>query len=75
MKRKMVVTPEMRQLAKDLGMLAEPDLSITKCEHTPRPEAYLQWHSWAARMSKTHKQKRCPNCGLWAVWVPKEKRK
>lgn len=36
--------------------------------HTPCPEGYLQWHAWADKMSKTHKQVRCPGCGLWAIW-------
>lgn len=49
----------------------------TACSHhTPnQPEGYLQWHSWAARMSKTHRQIRCEGCGLFQIWVPKQKRK
>lgn len=40
--------------------------------HTPnQPEGYLQWHHWARRMSKTHYQFQCPECGLWTVWRPK----
>ena len=38
--------------------------------HTPAPRGYLQWHQWADHKSKTHKQERCPECGLWAIWVP-----
>lgn len=46
-----------------------------KCEgHTPCPTGYLAWHSWAARMSKTHRQVRCPQCRLYAVWIEKGKR-
>jgi hypothetical protein len=45
-----------------------------KCEHTPCPEGYLEWHSWAKRMAKTHRQVRCPGCGLWKVWVLKPNR-
>ena len=40
--------------------------------HTPSPPGYLDWHAWAERMAKTHKQQRCPECNLWAIWVPKQ---
>lgn len=40
--------------------------------HTPSPEGYLAWHEWAAEKAKTHRQVRCPECGLWAIWVPIE---
>lgn len=39
-------------------------------KHTPSPPGYSDWHEWAAEKSKTHKQTRCPGCGLWAIWVP-----
>lgn len=32
---------------------------------------YLHWHSWAETMSKTHAQIRCPQCGLFTIWLPK----
>ncbi len=48
--------------------MAEP------CQHTPCPSGYVQWHYWADQMSKTHKQVRCPGCGLLSLWVPKPKR-
>ena len=42
-----------------------------ECEpHTPMPDGYLAWHEWAERMSKTHDQRQCKGCGLWAVWEP-----
>lgn len=44
-------------------------------QHTPMPEGYLAWHSWAARMSKTHTQKKCPSCGLYAIWEPFKRKK
>lgn len=28
---------------------------------------------WLRKQSKTHKQACCPACGLWAVWIPREK--
>jgi hypothetical protein len=45
--------------------------------HTPSPVGpydQLQWYAWAEHMSKTHRQVRCPMCGLFAVWVLKKKR-
>jgi len=39
--------------------------------HTPSPAPYFAWHEWAERMAKTHKQQRCPGCGLWKIWTPK----
>lgn len=39
-------------------------------DHTTCPEGYIQWHDWAERMSKTHKQRECPGCGLYAIWEP-----
>lgn len=43
-----------------------------EAEHTPAPVGYLAWHEWAERMAETHVQQRCPACGRWAVWIPKE---
>lgn len=39
--------------------------------HTDVPKTYLGWHEWAAEKAKTHKQRRCPTCGFWAIWEPK----
>lgn len=40
-----------------------------ECEpHTPSPDGYLQWHVWAQRMERTHTQRQCKGCGLWAIW-------
>lgn len=53
-------------------------LPLTKDEcaktHTPCPDSYRQWHSWAAHMNKTHQSTRCKSCGLWTVWVERKKR-
>lgn len=38
--------------------------------HTACPSGYIAWHEWADRMAKTHHQVRCPDCGLYAIWVP-----
>lgn len=40
-------------------------------KHTPRPESYLAWFDWAQQKARTHRQRKCPTCGFWAVWVPK----
>ena len=42
-----------------------------KANHTPGPDAYLEWHAWATKMKQTHKQERCPQCGLYLIWTPR----
>lgn len=42
------------------------------CKHTKCPEGYIGWHMWAEKKVKTHKQERCPKCGLWAIWKRKK---
>lgn len=32
------------------------------------PSGYLDWHEWAAKKRRTHKQTRCPGCGLYVIW-------
>jgi hypothetical protein len=44
-------------------------------QHTPHPIGYLQDHAWMREMSKTHKQTQCPECGRYAIWVPKPAKK
>lgn len=42
--------------------------------HTPEPvepSDYIGWCDWAEGMAKTHKQERCPTCGLAVIWVKK----
>lgn len=39
------------------------------CNHTPQPTGYREWHSWAKKKIKTHKQVKCPYCGLWSIWI------
>lgn len=38
--------------------------------HTACPDDYVNWHDWAERMSKTHRQRRCRSCGFYAIWEP-----
>ena len=47
---------------------------MSKCKHTEQPTAYLAWHQWAQKMRRTHRQTRCPGCGLFYLWKPKRKR-
>lgn len=55
------------------GPLETPPATSGGCvPHTPAPTGYAAWHAWAGRMSRTHRQVRCPGCGLFNVWVPKE---
>jgi hypothetical protein len=42
-----------------------------ECEpHTPTPSAYHARFDWMQEMAKTHVQRQCRGCGLWAVWDP-----
>ena len=38
-------------------------------KHTACPAGYVQWAEWADRKMLTHKQVKCPTCGLYAIWV------
>lgn len=48
-----------------------PDKCKRRDLHTSCPPGYLDWHDWASQKAKTHKQERCPECGLLTIWVPK----
>ena len=37
---------------------------------SPREPAVLA--EWIEEMHRTHRQVRCPGCGLWKLWVPRE---
>jgi len=41
-------------------------------DHTASPEGYIEWHAWAERISKTHKQEKCTGCGRYVIWTPKK---
>ncbi len=44
----------------------------TTCDdHEDGPDTYVAWQDWAKQMAKTHRQVRCPACGLFKIWVPK----
>ena len=46
--------------------------NVKRCQHTPCPSGYIQWHNWAEKKMRTHKQERCPGCGRWSIWKPKK---
>jgi hypothetical protein len=38
----------------------------TTCSHNRKQLGYLQWHSWAEKLTKKGiRQKQCPICKLW----------
>lgn len=55
------------------GHKGEHDFT-SKCNHTDQPTTYREWHQWAKKKSKTHRQYKCPHCGLWAIWMEKPKK-
>ncbi len=65
MKVKITLTAQARRF------LAAIIAGSTCADHTPCPEDYLQWHSWATRMHRTHRQRVCEECGRWAIWEPR----
>lgn len=49
--------------------------AVVKCpdrdKHTEGPWVYTDWHPWALRMEKTHRQLACPSCHRYVIWEPK----
>lgn len=41
--------------------------------HTSCPAGYIEWHEWAQDKSRRHKQIICPGCGLFAIWIRRDK--
>lgn len=41
------------------------------CKHPEEPKGYVQWHGWAEKKAKTHRQQKCKTCGLWKIWKRK----
>lgn len=50
---------------------AEQDACPNAADHVYGPRGYVQWHEWAERMSKTHRQSKCKGCGYWLIAWPK----
>lgn len=43
------------------------------CAHDPWPDlSGFEMDDWLAEMSRTHVQRRCDACGLWAIFEPKD---
>jgi hypothetical protein len=42
-----------------------------EAEHCYGPRGYVDWHDWADRRRKTHRQKQC-ECGYWLLMEPKK---
>ena len=38
---------------------------------TEGPTGYSARHEWFRVKAKTHKQRRCAECGLWSIWIPR----
>jgi hypothetical protein len=49
-----------------------PDRQPCADQHTPTPPGYEEFFMWAEWKARTHDQTCCPDCGLWAIWVPKK---
>lgn len=63
--------PEIPQRTKFVNGAIVPEFP-DECEpHTPDPKGYVQWHAWAEEMARTHVQRQCKGCGLYAIWEPK----
>lgn len=39
--------------------------------HTEMPKGYADWHAWAEKKAKTHRQVKCVGCGRYEIWVRK----
>jgi len=50
----------------------ETDPCPNVIDHTPCPSGYIQWHEWAAKISKTHRNLKCAGCGLYKIWEPNQ---
>lgn len=53
------------------ALVVAPATTDACVPHTPAPEGYVARAEWAERMMLTHRQRRCPGCGLYQVWVRK----
>ncbi len=40
-------------------------------QHDQVPDGYEERVVWMRNMGRTHTQMHCPECGLWAIWIPR----
>ena len=40
-------------------------------KHIEGPYGYVAWHAWAQGMNTSHRQKKCADCGLYVIWLPR----
>ena len=46
---------------------------LTCADHNDRQELdYVAWHEWARKRDKTHRQVKCPECGLFSIWIKRK---
>jgi len=68
------LSPQEKTAGEDPMKRATPrpaDLCAGRHTHTVCPSEYHQWHAWAEKKMRTHRQVRCPTCGLWTIWKKK----
>jgi hypothetical protein len=50
----------------------EEDCPLMADHNQPgKPGDETKLREWAAKMRRTHTQKRCQGCGLWVIWEKK----
>lgn len=81
MSRKRLSLAERHELAQrglEIKRLSDPSSCPLAHEHAldePGPHAgYVEWHDWADEKAKTCDQHRCPGCGRYSIWIPREGR-
>ena len=64
--------PDIPQRVKNVAGRPVP-IDPAACEpHTPHPDGQADHLQWQTEMMRTHDQRQCKSCGLWAIWEPKE---
>ena len=43
--------------------------------HEASPLGYCEWHEWAKAKNRTHKNSKCPDCGLFKIWTERPPKK
>ena len=39
--------------------------------HEPMPTGYVEFDEWAKVKNRTHKNIKCPGCGFYRLWIPR----